>query len=140
MAASTVSRLHDLQQQFTGCFNDDPRPQWRQCRVLQHLLPANPIRIVLCFSQRFDGLLPCARSDCGVSAGQICLGDMKIELRLADGFVAGVEQGRGFATVTRAQALLFPVYGVLNVEHAAMFAAIEDETVFHSSDFLCPKL
>ena len=35
-----------------------------------------------------------------------------------------------------ARAFLFAGFGVFDVDHAAAFAAVEDETTFHNSDFL----
>src|SRR2546426_953715 len=70
----------------------------------------------------------------GIS-GQVRLGDVKIQLRLADGFVAGVEKGLGLRTVLRAQTLLLAVFGIFDVEHAAGLAAVKDKTLFHGSDF-----
>jgi hypothetical protein len=57
-------------------------------------------------------------------------------LRRADGFVAGVEQGGRLGAISRAGAFLLSGFGVLDVEHATAFAAVEDVTTFHSSDFL----
>ena len=57
-------------------------------------------------------------------------------MRLADGFIAGVEQRRGLGAIPRASAFLLPGFGVFDVEHAAAFAAVEDVTTFHNSDFL----
>ena len=53
-------------------------------------------------------------------------------MRLADGFIAGVEHGRGFRTIPRAGAFLLPGFGVFDVEHAAALATVEDVTTFHS--------
>ena len=41
-----------------------------------------------------------------------------------------------FGAVFGAQAFLFFCLSVFDVEHAAEFAAVEDETIFHNSDFL----
>ena len=71
-----------------------------------------------------------------ISTGQVRLGDLKIQLRLADGFIAGVEQGHGLGAVASAQAILFARDGVVSVEESAFGAAIESELVFHSSNFL----
>ena len=56
---------------------------------------------------------------------------MKIQLRLADGFIAGVEQRRGFGAILRAKAFLLSGFRVFDVERAAELAAVEDETAFH---------
>jgi hypothetical protein len=52
-------------------------------------------------------------------------------MRLADGFIAGVEQGRGLGAIPRASAFLLSGLGVFDVKHAATFAAVEDVTTFH---------
>ena len=52
-------------------------------------------------------------------------------MRLADGFIAGVEQRRGLGTIPRASAFLLPGFGVFDVEHTAAFATVEDVTTFH---------
>src|SRR5665213_4302109 len=59
---------------------------------------------------------------------------------LADGFIPGVEQRHGLGAISRASAFLLPGFSVFDVEHAAAFAAVEDVTTFHNSDFLCPML
>jgi len=82
-----------------------------------------------------EGILPGAGRNARICARQIRLGNQEIELRLPGGFIAGVEQGGGFGAVFGAQAFLFASLGVLDVEHAAKFAAVEHETIFHSSDF-----
>ena len=74
------------------------------------------------------------------SLRRICLGNLEVQSRLADGFIAGVEQRRGLGAIPRASAFLLPGFGVFDVEHAAAFAAVEDVTTFHNSDFLCPML
>ena len=52
-------------------------------------------------------------------------------MRLADGFIAGVEQRCGLGPILDAGAFLLPGFGVFNVERAAAFAAVEDVTTFH---------
>ena len=52
-------------------------------------------------------------------------------MRLADGFIAGVEQRRGLGAIPRASAFLFPSLSVFDVKHAAKLAAVEDEATFH---------
>lgn len=53
-------------------------------------------------------------------------------MRLADGFIAGVEHRRGLRTIPRAGAFLFSGFGDFDVEHAAAPAMVEDVTTFHS--------
>ena len=67
-----------------------------------------------------------------MNAAELCLRDLEIQMRLADGFIAGVEQRRGLGANPRASAFLLPGFGVFDVEHAAAFAAVEDVTTFHS--------
>ena len=55
----------------------------------------------------------------------------RIELRLAEGLVLGVEQGGGFGAVFGAEAFLFSGFGVVGVEGASLFSAVEAESVFH---------
>jgi hypothetical protein len=52
-------------------------------------------------------------------------------MRLADGFIAGVEQRSGLGAIPRTSAFLLPGFGIFDVEHAAAFATIEDATTFH---------
>ena len=61
-------------------------------------------------------------------------GNLKIQLRLSDGFIAGVEQRRGFGAILRAKAFLLAGLSIFDVEHAAELAAVKDETMLHSSD------
>ena len=67
-----------------------------------------------------------------MNAAELCLRDLEIQMRLADGFIAGVEQRRGLGAISRAGAFLLPGFGVFDVEHAAALAAVEDVTTFHS--------
>ena len=60
---------------------------------------------------------------------------MEVELRLADGFVPGIQQCQGLRTVSGAEALLFSGLGVFEVEHATALAAVEDEAAFHRLSF-----
>jgi hypothetical protein len=55
-------------------------------------------------------------------------------LWLADGFIAGVKERRGLGAVASPETLLLSRLGIFEVEHAAELAAIEDETMLHSSD------
>lgn len=55
-------------------------------------------------------------------------GDLDIQLRLANGFIAGVEEGRGLGAILRAKTFLLSGLGVVDVECATEFAAVEDET------------
>ena len=57
-------------------------------------------------------------------------------MRLADGFVAGVEQRCGLGAIPRASAFLLPGFGVFDVEYAAALPAVEDVTTFHNFGFL----
>ena len=52
-------------------------------------------------------------------------------MRLADGFIAGVEQRRGLGAIPCASAFLLTGFGVFDVKHAATLAAVEDITTFH---------
>ena len=61
-------------------------------------------------------------------------------MRLADGFIAGVEQRRGLRAISRAGAFLFAGFGVFDVEHAAALAAVEDVTTFHNFGTFVRKL
>jgi hypothetical protein len=65
---------------------------------------------------------------------------LAVQLRLPGGFIAGVEQSRGFGAISRASAFLLSGFGVLNVEHAAYFAAVEAETIFHNFGVFVRKL
>jgi hypothetical protein len=60
-----------------------------------------------------------------------CIGDLEIQLRLADGFIPGVEQRRGLSAVPRAGAFLFAGSGVFDVEHSAALATVENVTAFY---------
>jgi hypothetical protein len=61
---------------------------------------------------------------------------MEIQLRLADGFIARVEQRRGFSAVAGAEAFLFARFGIVDVEHSTHSSSVESIAVFHSSNFL----
>jgi hypothetical protein len=61
-------------------------------------------------------------------------------LRLPDGFVAGVEQGRGLGAIPRAGAFLLVGSSIFDVEHAAAFAAVENEATFHNFGFFVRRL
>jgi hypothetical protein len=52
-------------------------------------------------------------------------------MRLADGFIAGVEQRRGLGAIPRASAFLLAGFGVFDVKHSAALATVEDVTAFH---------
>ena len=54
---------------------------------------------------------------------------------LPGGFVAGVDKRFGFTPILGAKAFLFAGVGVLDVERAAEFSAIENIPAFHNSDF-----
>jgi len=90
----------------------------------------------LCLHNRIEGALPGPGGDAGISAGQVCLGDVKIQLRLADGFVARIQQRRGLSAVASAEAFLFARFGIVDIEHTAHCSPVESESVFHSSNFL----
>jgi hypothetical protein len=76
-------------------------------------------------------LLPCPGRDAGICSSQIRLGDLEIQLRLADGLVASVEQRHGFSAVLCAKTFLLSGFRVFDVERAAELAAVKDETAFH---------
>jgi len=61
-------------------------------------------------------------------------------MRLANGFIPGVEQRCGLGAIPRASAFQLPGFSVFDVEHAAALATVEDVTTFHNSDFFCPML
>jgi hypothetical protein len=69
-------------------------------------------------------------SDTRIGSCKIGFGDLQIEVRLSNGFIA----------VLRPQTLLFAGFGILEVEHAAEFAAVEGETVFRNLRLFRPKL
>ena len=75
--------------------------------------------------------LPRSRGNTRIASSKIRLGDEKIQVRLVKGFIAGVEQRRGLGAILRAKAFLLSGFGVFDVERAAEFAAVEDETAFH---------
>jgi hypothetical protein len=65
---------------------------------VQRLLLCGPAPAILCgagfgLDDGVEGVLPRSIGDTGITAGQVRFGDLEIELRLPDGFVAGVEQG-----------------------------------------------
>jgi hypothetical protein len=95
-------------------------------------LPAVLRRTALGINDGIEGILPSPGRDPRICARQICLGDLKIQVRLADGLIAGVEQGGCLGAISRAGAFLLSGFGVFDVEHAAAFAAVEDVTTFHS--------
>src|SRR5438876_1278283 len=97
--------------------------------------PAILGRTSLCLHNRVQGVLPGSGGDTGISAGQVSLGDLKVQLRLTDGFVARIEQRRGFSAVARAEAFLFARFGIVDVKHPAHRSAVKSESVFHSSNF-----
>ena len=57
-------------------------------------------------------------------------------MRLAKGFIAGVEKSRGLRTVASAQTFLFARRGIVDVEHATLCPSVESESIFHGSNFL----
>ena len=61
-------------------------------------------------------------------------------MRLPGGFIAGVEERFGFTAILGAKTFLFAGVGVLDVERAAEFSAIENIPAFHNSDFFSPRL
>jgi hypothetical protein len=67
---------------------------------------------------------------------QISLGDVKIQLRLPDGFVACIEQRSGLRTVAGVEAFLFARSGIVDVKHSAQFSAVTSVSIFHGSNFL----
>ena len=78
-----------------------------------------------------EGVLPRSAGDTRITSGQIGHCDLEIELRLPDGFVAGVEQGGRFGAVFCTKAFLLSRDDVFDVERAAELAAIENEPTFH---------
>ena len=52
-------------------------------------------------------------------------------MRLADGFIAGVEKRSGLGAILCASAFLFPSLSVFDVKHSAALATVEDVTAFH---------
>ena len=50
-----------------------------------------------------------------------------MQLRLADGFVAGVEERRGFGAVLCAKTFSFACLGFVDVEDSAFIPAVESE-------------
>lgn len=99
--------------------------------VLGSGLPAVLCGTAVGINDGIEGVLPGPRRNPGIGSRQICLGDLKIQVRLPDGFIAGVEQRSCLGTISRAGAFLLPSFSVLDVEHAAAFAAVEDKTAFH---------
>ena len=59
-------------------------------------------------------------------------------MRLAKGFIAGVEKSRGLRTVASAQTFLFTRRGIVDIEHATLRSPVESESIFHGSNFLVP--
>jgi hypothetical protein len=57
------------------------------------------------------------------------------QLRLPGSFVSSIQERLGFSAVLRPEAFLLFCLGILDVEHPADFSAVEDETLFHSTDF-----
>ncbi|NOS72570.1 MAG: hypothetical protein HOP33_21945 [Verrucomicrobia bacterium] len=103
-------------------------------------LPAIPGGPGFVFDDGVEGVLPGPGRDTRIGSRQIGLGDLEVQLRLPDGFIAGVEQHRGLGANLRAQAFLLSGFGVLEVEHTAGLAAVEDEAMFHNLGFFVRKL
>jgi len=107
-----------------------------QCGLLCGPAPAILGRAALGLDNRIKGALPGPSGDAGISAGQVCLGDLKIQLWLAHGFVARVEQRRGLSAVAGAEAFLFAGLGIVDIEHTGHRSSVKSESVFHGSNFL----
>ena len=101
--------LQHLQQQFALGFDDDLRQQWRERLVLGRRCQRCWLAPCLVFDQRLNGLLPGARGDAVVGAGQIGLGDLEIEHRLALGLVLGLDDLAGLVLVVVPRLVRLPV-------------------------------
>ena len=106
------------------------------CFLLDGPLPALLGRSGSELNQSIQSVLLGAIGHARIGASEIGFGDLEVEVRLANGFVPGIEDRDGFRSVFGAQTLLFPAFSVLDVEHAAKLAPVKGETVLHSSDFL----
>ena len=100
--------------------------------VFDDALPALFIGVELGAGDGFDGVLPGARGDAVVGAGEIRLGDLQIERGLAERLVLGEDDLFGDVAVLGLQTEAPAGFGVDAVELAAAFAAV-DQTVtsFH---------
>ena len=127
------SDLQSFQQRLAFGFDDDLRQQRNQRAVFDDAQPAFLVRVLLGVGQRFDGVLPGARGDAVVAAGEIRLGDLQIQHRLAFRVVPGLDDLLGVVRVGGAEAGAFAGLGVHTVVSATTISAA-DETVtcFHS--------
>jgi hypothetical protein len=113
-----LAALQDLQEQFARRLNDDPRHQGRERFVSGGGSPALLIGRLLGVGEGFNGLLPGARGNAVVGAGQIRLGDLQVEHGLALGLVLRFDDLPGFLFVGGAQAGAFAGGGVHAIEAA----------------------
>lgn len=74
--------------------------------------------------------LPSAFGNFGVGRGQVCPGDLEVEIRLPMRFVLRMEKRQGFALVFGAQAVLFACRRVLGIINYA--PSKQDEPWFHT--------
>src|SRR6266542_1976916 len=88
-----------------------------------------PIRL----SKVITGVLPGSGGHAGISARQVCLGDLKIQLWLAHGFVARIKQRRVLSAVAGPEAFLFARFAIVDIEHTAHCSPVESESLFHGS-------
>ena len=113
------ARMQDLQEQFGGRLDDDPRHQGRKGLVPDGDSPAFLVGSLLGVGESFNGVLPGARGNAAVGACQIRLGDLQIEHWLAFGLVFGFNNLPGFLLVGGAQAGAFAGGGVHAIEPIA---------------------
>ena len=92
------------------------RHQGRKRLVFGRGPPAVLVGSLLGVGEGFNGVLPGAGGNAVVGAGQIRLGDLQIEHRLAFGLVLGFDDLPGFLFVGRAQAGAFAGRGVHAIE------------------------
>lgn len=104
--------------------------------VLRRTLPAFFGRTEFGFDVGIKGVLPCSWRNARIASSKIRLGDEEIQMRLAKGFIAGVEKSCGLRTVASAQTFLFARRGIVDVEHATLCPPVESESIFHGSNFL----
>ena len=106
------AQLQRTQQEFAGCLDDDARPQWSQCSVLEDGAPAGLVRALFRVQQCFDGLLPRARGDAVVAPCQIRFRDLQVEHGLPPGLIFRFDDLLCFLLVAGAQASAFAGGGV----------------------------
>jgi hypothetical protein len=86
-------------------------------------------------AHRIKRVLPGSCGDAGISPSRVRLGDLKIQLRLPDRFIAGVQKCRSLSTVASPEAFLFARFGIVDIEHSAHRSPIESESVFIARTF-----